>query len=485
MFDLEWERNKDVDSRYPSEEPTPNLRENPFDFIESLDEQGLKAKGGFSRFQLFFLLTARAIHRLEGRLRIEVVAGDVTKVLEQIRYGLLGHRQATDAITKATDKNMTMRQHSSSPSEYPHVYDRIHLSNIPDYIGGTLSTFLYAMPVTIVGDDAYVRARCLRNPFNFRSMSHLNNEYLGISSESDLESVFQTRLGEHDGIEPAPLGSYANWHHSQKKSLPFPKLMPRARLEVWLYRMFLKIAIPVPRQIKDMELIYSPLNLTVLFRLVQHLSEAGYPSHWLSQVLANIMSGTITTNTRPPKSNPLKLREVKGESRNTCLTQSTGPFVAEMLTLASVWSSFLPFGLVGCQISSTQDVKKYEINFRHTKNGGQGIIACFVLVFVDDRIFKSIPASKRSNMRQLFLPDETIAQGAAEKRLHEKGMHVVSTWEWSKDSKNATFWMLSDIASEMRDHWSVRMIRTDDWSIASETVLLREGLVETGEGWSS
>ena len=91
---------------------------------------------------------------------------------------------------------------------------------------------------------------------------------------------------------------YNRWYH-QAVSREYKNLMPKAKLQTWLYRLFLKTALPVDKyMITDWELIYSPLNLTYFFRLCAHLHSIGYPAHWLSEVVSNLLSGTITTTAR-------------------------------------------------------------------------------------------------------------------------------------------------------------------------------------------
>lgn len=138
--------------------------------------------------------------------------------------------------------------------------------------------------------------------------------------------------------------------------------MPRERLETWLYRLFLKLTIPAHKPaIQSWVLINSPLNLTVFYRLLLHLSNIGYPAHWLSGVLDNLLSGRITTTARAPRSDSLKIKETKASKPR--LSQSIKPFVAELSTLASIWQSALPFGVLSTAIPRAQEIRKYSIIF--------------------------------------------------------------------------------------------------------------------------
>ncbi|MCJ1359253.1 MAG: hypothetical protein MMC33_009254, partial [Icmadophila ericetorum] len=57
----------------------------------------------------FFVATAKAIHTLKGRLQIEILLGDGSATMEQLRYDTLKHRD----------------------SSFPRVFDVVHLSNVP------------------------------------------------------------------------------------------------------------------------------------------------------------------------------------------------------------------------------------------------------------------------------------------------------------------------------------------------------------------
>lgn len=55
-----------------------------------------------------------ALFNLEHRLTIELIIGDMVDVMDRIRYDILDHRMGM-----------------SVSKQYPKVYERIHLSNIP------------------------------------------------------------------------------------------------------------------------------------------------------------------------------------------------------------------------------------------------------------------------------------------------------------------------------------------------------------------
>jgi len=254
--------------------------------------------------------------------------------------------------------------------------------------------------------------------------------------------------------------------------------MTREKLETWLYRLFLKLTIPAHKQaIQSWVLIYSPLNLTIFYRLLFHLSNVGYPAHWLSGVLDNLLKGRIITTARPPRSEPLKIKETKTSMPG--LSQSVQPFVAELSTLASIWQSALPFGVLSTEIPRTQDIRKYRINF----TGVSGYVdntAVFVLAF-----HQALMLPSQRSFRTLLLDDEEGQKSPQISTLRKEGLHIVTTWEWSRSSKTATFWLRRDVMEEMQrgSSWRVMMLRTDNWEKQSGSQKLNA--VDTGETWTN
>lgn len=232
----------------------------------------------FNYVSFWFTVIARCLKGTKDRIKIEACIGDISYVLEQIRYGFVGHRlpqpvtsrsadsdgddmreicpqtAATEAsIQGKEDDTMTDVTAESSTKEldaptreigredarpelkdYSRMYDRIHLSNIPDYVGGTLTSFMYSLPLTWPGDSSYITANCLRNPPRWQSVAYLNNEYIELSSPSDLEKTFHVRMEPMlDPNAPLVMTEYARWHHC-KKSKVLSDLMPRPAFETRL-----------------------------------------------------------------------------------------------------------------------------------------------------------------------------------------------------------------------------------------------------------
>jgi hypothetical protein len=455
LVDLAWEHSRDPTAEF-------DVGESPGSFTEKIGkkmmESGFGLRGPVSQMSLFdlpaqwFISIAQGLKQMRGRIRIESCVGDVTAVLEQIKYGAVGHRKPR-AMSE-------MGAQVSQPEEaYPHVYDRIHLSNVPDYIGGTFTSYLYALQMTHPGTTSYVTSTCLRNPPRFNSTAEFDAEYVALYKESELEQIFHVKLKPHFE-SMMPMCAYHQWFH-RKVSREYKDLMPRANLHAWLYRLFFKIAMPLERRIPDDQLIFSPLNLTYFFRLCTHLHSIGYPAHWLSEVISSLLSGTVTTTARPPRCDPLTPQEI--DTTRKPMTQSTTPFKAELSTHAAMWQLLLPFGILSSEIAPVHTIRKYTIKFAKVsrENPSYPVLILFFHKF-------DLPTNKTWRLCSILLSDEWGSKDCEQFREHE--IKVLSTWTYQEESRTATFWLRGDEMQRMKtEGWKVCIFRTDTWHAQSSS----------------
>lgn len=475
MIDLHWERGRDA---HPSDS---TLAHDPFSLGDGLHMGGFalpdKTHGLFGMLKPFFFAAATAIAQLGDKLKIEACVGDITSILEQIRYGVVGHRQQAD-VTDSDSDDPPISVPGQDTDDYPSKYDRIHLSNIPDYVGGNLTTFLYGLSMLHPGNMSSVTASCLRNPNRFKSFAHYNNEYTLLNTATDLHKVFQVRmreLDEHEKSNPFPLTNYVHWYHD-----PLPQsstsLMQRHQLETWLFRLFFKIVIPKDRTPRNFSLIYSPLNLTTFFRVCAHLHAVGYPAHWMNGILDEIYSGKVTTKARPPRSEPLLIKEVRADRQ--ALAQSTKPFVAEMATLGSLWQHALPFGVTS-RVTPIDQIHEYTIKFDDV-NDAFTETPVFVLCLFSARFL----TPDIQSIRPFVLDDEEADKSDKAGRIREN-LHIITTWNWSWEEKTGTFWMKKEIMDDVRRNpdWAITIWRTDVWTYQSMPQPLTE-VKDAGPFWA-
>ncbi|KAF7937392.1 uncharacterized protein EAE98_001706 [Botrytis deweyae] len=498
---LDWDAH--IDIRNP--EPRAFLRFDPFNLVSRLWVE-LKEELPpteqyphlFEHIAPFFAKAARAIKSLGSRLKVEIVKGDYIDVAERIHFGL--HYDPTQSQALDTGDIGYPR-----PKDFPSLYHRISLSNVPDYVGGHLTTFLHAMPLLARHPTTRVGSVCLRNSPFFRNMDEFLSEYQLVSSEKMLEQLTGVRIA-FKGREPVPLANYTYYCWNQPtESVPLSKQvkarLSRDDLKRWFHGLFLRLAIPMTsdhRLISDNNhMIYSPLNLTILFRQLAHLHCLGYPAHWLLEVLVPLLedAGMLKTNVRPPSNVPLRPDQVdlKYPFKELCIV----PFVPELKTLATLFAPLLPFRIDPNLLYPIDKIHEYtfdlsplpETFFQPT---------CLVLLFWSPNGSPSghFPLELYPSLRPFLDPSRKYgvadhgSEDAAQKieDWRAKDVIVWSTLNFDIEKQEAKAWMPKQIIAQMvNKEWKCALMRRDLWMIVGATLLSTSGrvrdMVKMGRKW--
>ncbi|KAK7741805.1 hypothetical protein SLS53_004869 [Cytospora paraplurivora] len=431
-----------------------------FDPVETIDlfiliDEDEPSSMSIERLAMWFDLVTVGILTLHGKLTIEAVVGEMADVMERIRYDALGHRSLAPRNKKDSD-----------PRRFPKTFDRIHMSNIPDYIGGPLTVFLSARPLLREQKQANMRFNNLLNPPMFDSHDSFLAEYLLMSHEKRITDHFAV-VRERESKPQCSFmeEDYFIWNAVPEKRLSWTNRMRRQEFETWIYRHLLKVCLPYPRPLSMPAPVYAPLNLTILFRLLERMSEAGYPAHWLSGILASICTGQIETSARAPGDIVVhhnKLARTMPKKKKI----SVAPWRAEFTTLLSIWRRILPFGVISPKdaLVPLSDIVEYQVTFPMFRED-QIRLPHFSLVFWNTN-FGGPPV----NIRSLLLNDEgTTSESAAEVR--DQGVHVVTTFRFVTHTRTASFWMRRDVMEAMQaGSWKVYIWRTDNWLAVTQAV---------------
>lgn len=463
LIDVEWENDKAEDE----ERQTPDMSFTPLAVAESLGAafDGIPRPSAgegdtvLTYAEFFWLMTTDAISSLGGRLMVEVRLGEMADVLERTRY------QAHE---------------NSSTYKGPCKYSVIHMSNIPDYVGGSLTSFLYGCPLLERGEGTGLTSCVLRNPPRWESVDQFLAEYLCMYDCNLIRSHFHLTLSavtpESEGVDdligpPFPLMEYLLWERIELKKMTFEQLMPKPKLTHWLHSLFLKLCLPYPRRKQDFTLVYAPLNLTIFLRLLVHVADLGYPAHWLSALVNALLEGEIVTTARAPRRLVLRPEDVDAmhPSRKVC----TKPWALELATLVSLWQGVLPFGLLaparlvpqpGDVVEYTVSVSPFRLDCPHVPH--------FMLVFYDEARSGKPP----KQLRKLLLDDETGAGELASERAG--AVRVLTTFRWTATDKSVTFWMHKHAFEEMEaENWRLYLWRMDSWERVTEALELQKAQV--------
>lgn len=304
------------------------LSHNPFSISVLLGSLRMLANPGpaarlFDHVAPVFELTARAIRNLQRHFTVELLSGDIASVMDAIGQDLLEYRDPAA----------------------PKLFDCIHLSNVPDYIGGSFVNHVYGAKLLKDSSATNIRSNCMRNTSVWKSMDQFNHEYMLVHEPKLLWQLTQMKQLPNPRAQPDgyPCGDYMIWERMSRSPLSHELRAPRDIVSRWLFAHFFKTVLPAPRG-QDSHynhVVYSPLNLTSFFRLLLHLHEIGYPPHWLADVLTRILDNDVTTTARPPKTRPVLPEDI--DRAHPPAKLSTAPYQAEMSTLTVLFYRLLPF----------------------------------------------------------------------------------------------------------------------------------------------
>ncbi|KAK7931194.1 hypothetical protein PG985_001906 [Apiospora marii] len=426
---------------------------------------------------------------VRSRLHVEVYLEEMANALETFQYDLLPRPRCESSGDRP------------KPPSKLHV---IHMSNIPDYVGGALTSFLYGAPVLESGNGTGLVSRVLRNPPAWKSISQYLAEYLPMHDRKLIETHFHLRLSRTTpeglgAMEMLPLMRYYQWERAaagpSTTPLTFEALMPRASLARWLHAHFLKICLPYPRAYngapKDTGyggLVYAPFNLTIFMRLLVHVAELGYPAHWLSAIVAGLLRGEIMTTARAPREPVLRPQDV--DKVYPARKISVEPWRMELAALVSLWQPLLPFEpLLSSSLASesgvspepsplpAHEIAEFSVRLPPRTDYRADYYPHYVLVFWDQKTMDGPPLK---SLHRLLLDDEEGDATTSARLARREGLRVVTTFRWSGRDKTATFWLRrGDMAQMVRQDWLLYVWRTDTWQRQSEPGVGLRGAVVT------
>ncbi|GAB1317037.1 Tetratricopeptide [Madurella fahalii] len=512
-FDYSEARNNANDPLYPmvdDEAKVPSIESDPTELATMLPEIS-RGQGVLENLGDFFATTALILVRFggENRLMIEAMVGEMTDIMERLRWDCLESRSLSPDA-------------KIDPAKFPRKYDRIHMSNIPsDYIGGLFPVALYARPLLRENGESNLRFTVLLNPPEFRSHQDFQSEYLVLHDDNRIKDHFaMARIpgytkDEVDGpkdksamLQAMRMNSgyshldsidfitegYIVWGRCSTKRLSRGKdLLSRPALEKWLQGFFLKICVPFTRPTVTMSPVYSPLNLTAFLRLIAHLADIGYPAHWLSGILADLCSGAIKTTARAPRAVITTPEHVNAVSPQ--LAMSTAPWAAELSTLLSIWSPLLPFGLTtprGHLLAPT-DIAEYSVSFPYFKDNSQLRLPHFILVFWKSPEEGGAAAPPPGNLLHSILREDEMSDelaepkltGLSENEMKRDMIRVFTTLSYDCKTKTVAFWSRVDAMQKLqeKEQWEAFIWRVDRWTRVTEGVKVSEGSVTMRRRW--
>ncbi|KAK6860450.1 hypothetical protein PG995_004086 [Apiospora arundinis] len=496
LVDLEWETKR-------AHFPEPSLDFTPHQTASLLwgnlppGTLGKKVSGVMPHLEGFFDCVAKALDRILDQSTFEVVLGDMVDYFESAENGLL----RSEAHSK-----------SVFPTTFPDKFDRIHMSNIPDYVGGAMTTFMHALPILRPKKTSAVTSNVLRNTRVWPTHDSFLIDSLLLAGRSKIENTFSASLVPECAQMEKALESMGavmvfsmKWMRQSTKALEWSKLMPRRNLEHWLHALFFRLCLPFPWVSDFDSRVLRPLNLTTMFRLVVHLAKVGYPAYWLSGILNDLANGEVSSTARPPRAPVTDAAEAK--KMHPAKLISMRPFATEYRMLLSLWRRLLPFGLLLQETAEKQlpdppKIRQFKVKFADINEAFFDAVArdpnpldvgtmSSVLVFWNRTVNGEVPAE--GNLRQALLDDESVkSKSFIKSNLQKAGrpesedtVHVVSTAQWKREESMASFWFPGEIIEAMvsgQDDWAACIWSTGSWTQTASVSVVPEAIVG-GDAW--
>ncbi|KAI0842144.1 hypothetical protein F5Y06DRAFT_284960 [Hypoxylon sp. FL0890] len=430
-------------------------------------------QGAFEHLVGFFSFVGKWYHKIRDQTRFRMVVDDVANFMELREQGLLGHDQ---------------------PS-FPVRYDRIHMSYIPDYVGGPLTVLLHGIPILRHDKASEMMFTIALNQEQWATRDQLLADYLLLADRSAIADTFAISLTEKsyyidDGVFGGRLRSDEplmkcplSWSRPSYKPLAWAKLMPRQELERWLHLHFLKICLPFRRIDTLFHSLFTLPNTIMFFRLLMHLSRIGYPPHWLSEVLASMCTGEISTQARAPRAKIMDKAEV--ERRYPQKDISIRPFIEEFKVLLVIWRRLLPFDLLQdeSRLPSIDAIREYRLRFKWPEALTSVYHPVITLVFWNVGVNGAIP---RQSLREALLDDEEANPKYNAITRHPGTVHVISTVKFNSATKTASFWFADAPIQGMvlaGSHWEGYIFDTNTWVVLSEPVRIDRSNLSRGGRW--
>ncbi|KAF5371689.1 hypothetical protein D9758_003390 [Tetrapyrgos nigripes] len=391
----------------------------------------------FSIASAFFDGVAEALKAMKDKVKWEILRGDMCQRLLSMRLG------------KDTDR----------PEEFPRKFMRIWQSNVPDYTHGPLNSAIYVAPCLEDDPHASTSSNCLLNCGNWKSGDDFCHTYTLLYS-SELKRFLGLRVKDMVPV----FGLITLVPLSQSYPLPLSQLTSRAELTHWLTRILLNTIAPGDAQ-RDRWRVRLPNNLTTFLNILLHLHNIGYPGHYLSHFLSDVVTDSLYSTAVPYVGQaPIPLREHDRSVPKRKL--HLHPWMLDFELMISSAYEMLPFPLL-----LPNDSQKSEDDFHVASMDEMGCYEAnmtqWALSYNTPFLFNNDPTLSLV-FRQPGAPEANILakkmNEVVEGKLTKKGQIYVQTIVEQCDMRSGkVVWKMrkSRFEKMKREGWTVEPIRND------------------------
>ena len=280
-------------------------------------------------------------------------------------------------------------------------------------------------------------------------------------------------------------------HVKSGPALSIKDLAAREELIQWLNRQLVNTLSPgKPHQ--GMVRVRSPNNLVAFVNLLAHLCDLGFPAHWISDYVQNMLADKVVSRAIPAGGLPIPIgADVQGADRKLSL----GPWIAELETVLASVQKGLPFfvslhsdeagGIVVA--SELGEIGKFETKVRSFPELRlkQHVFSPFDPVA--NLLFWKPSSSSGRNEQALKMEGEKIIEQEVDGVLLSgrqpsakwSGKFLVLTAQESVDQDKSVSWRMAKKRVErMRKEGWVMMVVTSDFRLAGTFLSLYFSLLD-------
>ena len=231
--------------------------------------------------------------------------------------------------------------------------------------------------------------------------------------------------------------------------------------------------------------VKAPNNLVAFVNLLAHLCDFGFPGHWISDYVQNMLADKVLTRAIPASQLPIPISDRQvGADRKLGL----GPWVAELETVLASVRKGLPFFVSlpsdGGSVVATEleDIGKFEAKVRSLPELSPVQLLFSPLDPIGTLLFWKPSLSSGQDEKALKKEGESIIKqevdgvlsGGGQMSPKWKGKFVVLTAQESLEQDKCVSWRMAKTRVErMREEGWVMMVITCDFRMAGTFALPR------------
>jgi hypothetical protein len=265
-------------------------------------------------------------------------------------------------------------------------------------------------------------------------------------------------------------------HLQRGPLLSIKDLATREELIRWLDRQLVNTLSPGQPH-PGMVRVRSPNNMVAFINQLVHLCDLGFPAHWISDYVQNMLADKVVSRAVPSRVLPIPVSDMDSSQRGADRKLGLGPWIAELETILASIREGLPFfvslptddGIVVA--SGLGEIGKFEAKVKSFKGLRlmQRVFSPFDPV-ANLLFWKPTPSSGRNeltlkNEGERIIKQEVdwVLSGGGQPSSEWNGKFFVLTAQESVDQDKSVSWRMAKKRVERmrKEGWVVMLVNSD------------------------